>query len=78
MKAFFNICQSVRYIDISGSVGNSKNFDFIGKLGINASIRELIMDEIDVDLSAHMPEIGKAFGANTKMKILSMKKNNKV
>jgi hypothetical protein len=78
MKAFFNICQSVRYIDISRSVGNSKNFDFIAKLGVNASIRELVMDEIDVDLSAHMPEIGKAFGANMKMQILSMKKNNKV
>ena len=35
------------------------------------------MDEIGVDLSAHMPEIGKAFGANTKMLTLSMNKNNK-
>jgi|LauGreDrversion4_2_1035121.scaffolds.fasta_scaffold162707_2 hypothetical protein len=67
MKVFLNNCQSVRYLDISGSTGNPKNFDFIARLGVTASIRVLIMDEIDVDLSANMPEIGKAFGANMKM-----------
>jgi len=51
MKQLFNNSQSVRYIDISGSFGNSKHFDFI-KLGVNSSIRVLIMEDIDVDISA--------------------------
>jgi|APCry1669189241_1035207.scaffolds.fasta_scaffold386501_1 hypothetical protein len=36
------------------------------------------MDEIDVDISAQLPEIGKAFGANMRMEVVSMKKNKKI
>jgi hypothetical protein len=36
------------------------------------------MDEIDADISQHLPEIGQAFGRSMRLTNVSMRKNNKI
>ena len=79
MKILFNNCgPSLRYIDVSRSIGSSNNFDFLTKLGLNSTIQHIIMDEIDADISQHLPEIGQAFGRSMRLINVSMRKNNKL
>lgn len=75
MGLIFTRSSTIMEIDLSRTIGQADYFKFLGELGESVSFKVLHLDSIIMDLSAYMPNFGRALGNNTRLEQLSIKEN---
>lgn len=74
LQEFLMDNKTVTHMDIEHSYSMSpENFEFMRKLDSMCNLKQLNADGLEIELTMHMPAMGKALGTNVKLETLSMK-----